>query len=81
MHNSDIEEKTATVFRQVFPEIGNEPLDFDRAQNSFENWDSFAHLELVGALEGEFGISFSLEEVASITTPRGFVEKIAKKVV
>lgn len=77
---SDIEQKTAAVFKRVFPEVGGEPLDLDRAQNSFENWDSFAHLELVSALEGTFGISFSLEEVAGITTPRGFVKKIAEKI-
>lgn len=79
MHSPDIEQKVIDVFKRVFPELNSESVNLDQPQNQFENWDSFAHLELVTALENEFGVSFKLEEVVTVSSPRGFVDRIAEK--
>jgi acyl carrier protein len=33
-----------------------------------EKWDSVAHLDLISELEGEFGVRFGLEEMATLTS-------------
>ncbi|MEZ8929132.1 MULTISPECIES: phosphopantetheine-binding protein [unclassified Vibrio] len=43
-------------------------------------WDSFAHLELILALEEEFNIMLEPEEIAEMKTPKLVEEIILKKV-
>jgi acyl carrier protein len=33
-----------------------------------EKWDSVAHLDLISELEGEFGVRFDLEDMATLTS-------------
>ena len=33
-----------------------------------ESWDSLNHLQLVTAVEGEFGVKLTMDEIASINT-------------
>lgn len=33
-----------------------------------EEWDSLNHLRLITAVESEFGVSFTMDEIASIAT-------------
>lgn len=33
-----------------------------------ETWDSFAHLELIVAIESEFGVSLSADDIAAMTS-------------
>ena len=33
-----------------------------------ESWDSFAHLELVMAIESEFAVNLSAEDIAGMTS-------------
>jgi acyl carrier protein len=33
-----------------------------------EQWDSVAHLDLISALESEFGVHFGIEDMASLTS-------------
>ena len=33
-----------------------------------EQWDSVAHLDVLAALEGEFGVRFALDDMASLTS-------------
>lgn len=42
-------------------------------------WDSFAHLNMVAAIEQEFGISLTLDEVISMQTLPKIAEVISKK--
>lgn len=42
-------------------------------------WDSLKKVEIVFALEDEFGIMFEQEEIAEIKTPEGIVECVEKK--
>lgn len=43
-------------------------------------WDSLRHVELVMALESEFNIFFSQEEIATINTPAKIITAIESKV-
>ena len=44
-------------------------------------WDSLLHVELVVALEAEFDIFFSPEEISQIDTPAKVLEVVKLKVV
>lgn len=50
------------------------------SKSTLEDWDSVAHVKLVLAIEEEFGIRFTTEEVASITSVGGFVDAIQRHV-
>lgn len=43
-------------------------------------WDSLLHVELVVALESEFDLFFSQEEIAYIDTPAKVIELVNSKV-
>jgi acyl carrier protein len=36
--------------------------------DTIENWDSLQHLQLILALEEEFGLQFSVDEIAAMQT-------------
>ena len=50
------------------------------SQDKEKLWDSLLHVELVFALESEFDIFFSAEEIAQIDTPIKVVEIVQSKV-
>jgi acyl carrier protein len=57
--------------RQLFVEVLNVPEEAnidDMTLRNTETWDSFAHLELILAIEGEFGVSLSADEIAAMTS-------------
>jgi acyl carrier protein len=41
-------------------------------------WDSFAHLELIGALEDEYALTFSFTAVGEVVTMAGLLNYIQK---
>lgn len=43
-------------------------------RNEHPSWDSLAHLTLVTAVEEEFGVRFTMEEIESIETAGDFSE-------
>lgn len=57
--------------RKLFMEVLNVPeeaITEDMTLQDTETWDSFAHVELIVAIEGEFGISLSADEIATMTS-------------
>lgn len=61
--NDVVEDRVQQIFSDIFS------ISFDQPQSEVSpdtvvNWDSLNHLNLVLALEQEFGIQFSPEEIA-----------------
>ena len=50
------------------------------AQDKEKLWDSLLHVELIFALEAEFDIFFSPDEIAQIDTPEKVVNIVQTKV-
>ncbi|MBU1975759.1 MAG: acyl carrier protein [Nanoarchaeota archaeon] len=75
----EVTKEVVEIFKKTFPELKDAELDLDKNQESFENWDSFAHMELVGGVEEKFGITLEISEVVDLDTPKKFVEIIEKK--
>ena len=73
-----INEKIKNIFLNIFPDENDESFTMEKKQSEFEDWDSFAHLQLVSAVEKEFGIRFDIDEVMNFTSPIDFVKYIDK---
>lgn len=77
MDENEIRAKVKAVFLDVFSLEGD--LDFGKAQDQFEGWDSLAHMQLVSGIEVAFGIQLEMDDIVEIQTPEGFVKLVVKK--
>lgn len=67
-----------TVVAEVF-HISADEVNDDLARGTFEAWDSFNHLVLISEIEKQLGISFTLDEVASIQSYKQLKEIVSNK--
>lgn len=58
-------EKIKKIMSVIF-EIPIESINEDSSSDNIENWDSLHHLNLIVALEEEFGVSIPDEEVGNL---------------
>jgi acyl carrier protein len=65
-------DKLTAVFRDVFdrPDLEIDGL----TRENFSEWDSFAHVKLIIALEEEFDVKFTIDKVANTNS----VEELRK---
>lgn len=49
-------------------EISPDQVTPDLGVGTSENWDSFRHLQVILALEGEYGVQFDPQRIAELTT-------------
>ena len=76
----NIENSVKKVFLKIFPsELKKDSFNLKKTQDSFQNWDSFSHMELVAEIENEFGINLEMEEIIPIRSPQDFVNLIKRK--
>ena len=61
----NIEPRIKEVMSSVF-DIDVDAINEECSQDSIEQWDSMKHLDLIVALEEEFGITIPLEEVGNM---------------
>ena len=61
MYTTKIKQVMSAVF-----EISVESIKNDTSSDNIENWDSLRHLNLIIALEEEFGVSIPDEEVGNL---------------
>jgi acyl carrier protein len=50
------------------------------SSSNVDSWDSLAHVRLVLALEGEFGIQFEVKEIESMTSYGEIAKTISQRV-
>ena len=62
----NIEGRIKEVMSAVF-EVDVDSVNEDSSQDSIENWESIKTLDLIVALEEEFGVTIPLEEVGNMT--------------
>jgi acyl carrier protein len=61
MSNNRIKQVMSVVFEVPLDSIGD-----DASTDNIDNWDSLRHLNLILALEEEFGVSIPDEEVGNL---------------
>lgn len=78
MDRSKILEKLTIVFRDVFDD-DSIVIDETTTSADIEDWDSIEHINLVSAVEDEFGIRFKMKEVSGMKNVGEMVDIITDR--
>ena len=79
MENEEIYERLNNVFRDVFDDesIVVKP---ETTSGDIEDWDSLEHINLIVAVEQEFGIKFNMNEVTTMKNVGEMVDIIKSRI-
>jgi acyl carrier protein len=69
--------------REIMADILNMPADeisSDTSADSVASWDSLAQINLANAIEEEFGISFSVQEIEAMKSYDDIVSTLSGKI-
>ena len=75
MSEQEIYDRLNEVFRDVFDD-DEITVNEDTTADDIEEWDSLEHINLISAVEDEFGIRFKMGEVSSMKNVGEMVEII-----
>ena len=78
MEQIAIKQRLTTVFRRTFFQPSLE-LEASMTASDVEGWDSLSHINLVLAVEKEFGISMTTRDVRSLKNVGDLMRLIEKK--
>jgi acyl carrier protein len=67
--------KLRNIFRDIFDDESMAISEFTMRED-IEDWDSVAHIKLVLAIEDDFGIRLSMEEMSAIKSVSEFITAI-----
>ena len=71
-----LDDDVKKVFLETFPSLSESDFEWSKTQKYYENWDSFAQLNLITLAEAKFEITFSDDEVTSISSAKNLLECI-----
>ena len=66
MQDEKVKNDVKNIFFEVFPKLSENEFGWGKEQKNYENWDSFAQLNIITFAESKFDISFSLDESIEI---------------
>ena len=75
----EIYERLNEVFREVFDD-NSIVVNSATTADDIEDWDSLEHIALIAAVEGEFGVRFSMKEVSTMKNVGEMAELIAARI-
>jgi len=64
------------IFFEVFPKLSENEFAWEKEQKDYENWDSFAQLNIITFAESKFDVLFSLDESIEIKSANDLLECI-----
>ena len=70
-----VDERLRAVIAAVFGVDASALTDAD-SPKTIAAWDSVAHLELIFALEAEFGVQFSADEIATLSSVAAIRDRV-----
>lgn len=79
MTREDVFERVNQVFRDVFDDDDITVAE-ETTADDIEDWDSLEHINLVAAIEQEFGMKFTMGQVVSMKNVGEMVDIILEKV-
>ena len=79
MERKEIFERLNNVFRDVFDDDSIVVTETTTAKD-IEDWDSLEHINLVVAVEQEFGIKFNMGEVTTMKNVGDMVDIIISRI-
>ena len=71
-----LDDDVKKVFLETFPSLSESDFEWSKTQKDYENWDSFAQLNLITLAEAKFEITFSDDEITSIFSAKNLLECI-----
>tara|TARA_B100000949_G_scaffold47098_1_gene40839 strand:- start:414 stop:656 length:243 start_codon:yes stop_codon:yes gene_type:complete len=74
--SNNLEDDIKAIFLDTFPDMKEDEFDLDKKQEEYENWDSFAHLNLITMAESKFGINLSIDDATSIISARNLLDRV-----
>ena len=72
----NLDEDVKKIFLGTFPLLSESDFDWNKTQKDYDNWDSFAQLNLITLAEAKFEITFSDDEVTSISSAKNLLDCI-----
>ncbi|MCI2062979.1 MAG: acyl carrier protein [Eubacteriaceae bacterium] len=79
MTRKELFEKLNAVFRDVFDDE-EITVNEETTSKDIDGWDSLEHINLIMAIEDEFGISFNIGEVTTMKNVGAMADKILDKI-
>ena len=79
MTREEVYEQLNEVFRDVFDDASITVNDATTS-NDIEEWDSLEHINLIAAVEQEFGMRFSMGQVVSMKNVGEMVDIILSQI-
>ncbi len=76
--NNDITVKVRRTFADVF-NLPREEIKPETSPDNLKNWDSLQHLNLVLALEQDFGVRFNPEEIENLENVAAIEKLVGEK--
>ena len=74
---NDIYERLNRVFREVFDD-DTITVNASTTAADIDDWDSLTHIQLIAAVEDEFGVKFSMKQVSSMKNVGEMAEIISE---
>jgi acyl carrier protein len=74
----DIKYRISEIFRKVF-DNANLVITDEMSSVDINGWDSFAHINLIVAIEEEFGVSFTTAEMGLLVQVGDILKLLTKK--
>lgn len=78
MNRNDIIKRLTEVFRDVFDDSSIVITDKTTSAD-IEDWDSIEHINLIGAVEDEFGLRFKMKEVSGMKNVGEMIDIISER--
>ena len=69
----DVQEKVIQVLVNIF-QVSPDKISTETTSDNVENWDSMNHINMILALEQEFGIRYDEEQVVSMLSVEEIID-------
>ena len=71
-----LDDDVKKIFLETFPALPESDFQWGKTQKDYEDWDSFAQLNLITLAEAKFEITFSDDEIDSISSAKNLLDCI-----
>ncbi len=79
MSREEVFERLNKVFRDIFDDKSI-MVNEETTSNDIEDWDSLEHINLIVAIEQEFGMKFNMHEVTTMKNVGEMVDIIISRI-
>ena len=71
-----LDDDVKKIFLDTFPTLSESDFQWGKTQKDYENWDSFAQLNIITLAEAKFEITLSDDDISSISSAKNLLDCI-----